>query len=107
MDSNSDEELNEADFRYGGKPAESPEMAILSLADACEAASRSINKPTPQKISNLINEIFEQKLNDGQLDYARLNMAEINLVKKSIIFSLTNMLHGRVPYKNNENSSNK
>ena len=107
LDLNSDEELNEADFRYGGKPAESPEMAILSLADACEAASRSINKPTPQKISNLINEIFEQKLNDGQLDYARLNMAEINLVKKSIIFSLTNMLHGRVPYKNNENSSNK
>ena len=107
LDLNSDEELNEADFRYGGKPAESPEMAILSLADACEAASRSINKPTPQKISNLINEIFEQKLNDGQLDYARLNMAEINLVKKSIIFSLTNMLHGRVPYKNNENSSDK
>ena len=41
LDLNSDEELNEADFRYGGKPAESPEMAILSLADACEAALKN------------------------------------------------------------------
>ena len=104
-ETNSDEVLNEADFRYGGKPAECSEMVILSLADACEAASRTIDKPTPQKITNLINEIFEQKLNDGQLDYAKLNMSEINQVKSSIIFSLTNMLHGRVSYKNNENTS--
>ena len=81
-------------------------MVILSLADACEAASRTIDKPTPQKITNLINEIFEKKkLNDGQLDYAKLNMSEINQVKSSIIFSLSNMLHGRVSYKNNENTS--
>ena len=80
-ETNSDEVLNEADFRYGGKPAECSEMVILSLADACEAASRTIDKPTPQKITNLINEIFEQKLNDGQLDYAKLNMSEINQVK--------------------------
>ena len=104
-ETNSDEVLNEADFRYGGKPAECSEMVILSLADACEAASRTIDKPTPQKITNLINEIFEQKLNDGQLDYAKLNMSEINQVKSSIIFSLSNMLHGRVSYKNNENTS--
>ena len=71
-------------------------MVILSLTDAVEAASRSIQKPTPQKISNLVDEIFSIKLQDGQLDYAELTMSEINTIKESLIFSLTNMLHGRL-----------
>ena len=100
--------LNDSDFRYGGAPAVSPEMAILSLADASEAASRSIEKPTPQKISNLMDEIFAMKIRDGQLDYANLTMAQINMVKQSFIFSLSNMLHGRIPYpKDNDNDTSK
>lgn len=101
----SNETLNEADFRYGGAPAESSEMAILSLTDAVEAASRSIQKPTPQKITNLVNDIFAMKLRDGQLDHAQLTMAEINTIKESLIFSLSNMLHGRVAYKSDEDTS--
>ena len=100
--------INESDFRYGGAPAVSPEMAILSLADASEAASRSIEKPTPQKITNMMNDIFAMKIRDGQMDYASLTMAEINTVKQSFIFSLSNMLHGRIPYpKDHENNRNK
>lgn len=99
--------INDSDFRYGGAPAVSPEMAILSLADASEAASRSIEKPTPQKITNMINDIFAMKLRDGQMDHASLTMAEINTVRQSFIFSLSNMLHGRIPYpKDNEPKRN-
>lgn len=104
---NSIQELNEADFRYGGQLPVSPEMAILSLADASEAASRSIKKVSPQKIKNLIDEIFETKLYDGQLDNALLTMAQINTIKESIVFSLSNMLHGRVSYKNDKDQPNK
>ncbi|HSR88049.1 MAG TPA: HDIG domain-containing protein, partial [Pontiella sp.] len=100
--------INESDFRYGGAPAVTPEMAILSLADAAEAASRSIEKPTPQKISNLLDDIFAMKIRDGQMDYANLTMAEIKVVKQSFIFSLSNMLHGRIPYpKDHENKYSK
>jgi putative nucleotidyltransferase with HDIG domain len=100
--------INESDFRYGGAPAVTPEMAILSLADASEAASRSIEKPTPQKISNLLDDIFAMKIRDGQMDYANLTMAEIKVVKQSFIFSLSNMLHGRIPYpKDHENKHSK
>ncbi|VGO16584.1 Cyclic-di-AMP phosphodiesterase PgpH [Pontiella desulfatans] len=100
--------INDSDFRYGGAPAVSPEMAILSLADASEAASRSIEKPTPQKISNMMDDIFAAKIRDGQMDYANLTMAEINVVKQSFIFSLSNMLHGRIPYpKDNDNNLTK
>lgn len=100
--------INDSDFRYGGAPAVSPEMAILSLADASEAAARSIEKPTPQKISNLMDEIFAMKIRDGQMDYANLTMAQINVVKQSFIFSLSNMLHGRIPYpKDHDNNAAK
>lgn len=100
--------VNDSDFRYGGAPAVSPEMAILSLADAAEASARSIEKPTPKKISNMMNDIFTTKIRDGQLDHASLTMAEINTVKQSFIFSLSNMLHGRIPYpKDHENNVDK
>ncbi|MDF7801938.1 HDIG domain-containing protein [Pontiellaceae bacterium B1224] len=106
--SSMNEIINDSDFRYGGAPAVSPEMAILSLADASEAAARSIEKPTPQKISNLMNDIFAMKIRDGQMDYADLTMAQINVVKQSFIFSLSNMLHGRIPYpKDDDNTSAK
>ena len=100
--------INDSDFRYGGAPAVSPEMAILSLADASEAAARSIEKPTPQKISNLMDDIFAMKIRDGQMDFANLTMAQINVVKQSFIFSLSNMLHGRIPYpKDDDNNTAK
>ena len=100
--------INESDFRYGGAPAVTPEMSILSLADASEAASRSIEKPTPQKIANLLDDIFNAKIRDGQLDYASLTMAQIKAVKQSFIFSLSNMLHGRIPYpKDHDNKHSK
>jgi len=96
--------INDADFRYGGAPAVSPEMAILSLADASEADARSIEKPTPKKITTMMDEIFAMKIRDGQMDYASLTMAQINIIKQSFIFSLSNMLHGRIPYpKDHEN----
>lgn len=99
--------INDSDFRYGGAPAVSPEMSILSLADASEAAARSIEKPTPKKITNLMDEIFSMKIRDGQMDYASLTMAQINIVKQSFIFSLSNMLHGRIPYpKDHDNNPN-
>ena len=102
------EKINDSDFRYGGAPAVSPEMSILSLADASEAASRSIEKPSPQKIANMINDIFAAKIRDGQLDFASLTMAQLNTIKQSFIFSLSNMLHGRIPYpKDHENNTPK
>lgn len=94
--------LNDEDFRYEGPRPQNREMAILMLADSCEAASRSIDKPTPIRIANLISDIFDNRLRDGQLDECNLTLAELNIVKQSFIFSLTNMLHGRVAYPKDE-----
>ncbi len=94
--------VNDEDFRYEGPRPQNREMAILMLADSCEAASRSLDKPTPVRIGNLIKDIFESRLHDGQLDECNLTLAELNTVKVSFVFSLTNMLHGRVAYPKEE-----
>jgi putative nucleotidyltransferase with HDIG domain len=99
--------VNDEDFRYEGPRPQNREMAILMLADSCEAASRSLDKSTPVRISNLISDIFDGRLRDGQLDECNLTLAELNTVKQSFIFSLTNMLHGRVAYPKDENKPDK
>lgn len=99
--------INDEDFRYEGPRPQTREMAILMLADSCEAASRSLEKPTPVRVTNLISDIFDARLRDGQLDECTLTLAELNKVKQSFVFSLTSMLHGRVAYPKDENRSNK
>lgn len=97
--------VSDEDFRYEGPKPQNREMAILMLADSCEAASRSLDKPTPVRITNLITDIFEARLADGQLDECNLTLRELNTVKQSFVFSLTNMLHGRIAYPENENDA--
>ena len=99
--------VNAEDFRYEGPRPQNREMAILMLADGCEAASRSLDKPTPVRVANLISDIFDSRMRDGQLDECSLTLAELNKIKQSFIFSLTNMLHGRVAYPKDENLSDK
>jgi putative nucleotidyltransferase with HDIG domain len=88
----------EENFRYPGPTPQSREASIICLADSCEAASRSLEKPTPQKIDALVSEIFHHKLMTGQLDHSRLTMAELNTVVETIKKTLQTMLHGRISY---------
>jgi putative nucleotidyltransferase with HDIG domain len=99
--------INDEDFRYEGPRPQTREMAVLMLADSCEAASRSLDKPTPVRITNLISDIFDSRLRDGQLDECSLTLAELNQIKQSFVFSLTNMLHGRIAYPKDENLADK
>jgi membrane-associated HD superfamily phosphohydrolase len=99
--------VHDEDFRYPGPLPRTKEAAIIALADSCEAASRSLEKPTPQKINSLISEIFNNRIVDGQLKKADLTMGEVNEIELSIKQNLTTMLHGRVAYpKLKENESN-
>src|SRR5881628_2399288 len=57
-------EVAEENFRYGGPKPQTRESAIISLADMVESASRSLEKPTPQKIEQLVNDLIDQRLAD-------------------------------------------
>ncbi|MFZ3086095.1 MAG: HDIG domain-containing metalloprotein [Candidatus Hydromicrobium sp.] len=85
-------------FRYPARKPQSKEAAILMLADSTEAAVRSIDKMTPKKIEQMINDIFEDRLKDGQLNETDMTIKEINTVKETLIDGLMSIYHSRLSY---------
>lgn len=92
----------DSDYKYSGPLPRQKEVVIVALADICEAASRSLSKPSPAKISELINELFRKKIRDGQLDNADMTLGELGKIKASFINTLTQMMHTRVAYPKDE-----
>jgi putative nucleotidyltransferase with HDIG domain len=90
--------VDEQEYRYSGPLPQDKEVVLISLADACEAASRSLPKPTPNKIETLVWEIFRKRIKDGQLDNAKLTIAELARIRDSFVKTLTTMYHSRIAY---------
>ena len=88
----------EAPFRYDGPLPDFKESAIVSLADGVEAASRSLREASPGQLTELIDRIVRDRIEDHQLDAAPLTFVEITRIKDSFQFTLLNMLHSRVAY---------
>lgn len=91
-------EVREENFRYGGPLPQTKETAIISLADAVESASRCLEKPTPQRIEELVDDIVSSRVADRQLDECDLTFKELREVAESFCFTLTSMLHRRIAY---------
>ncbi len=100
-------EVKEESFRYSGPKPRTRESAIISLADSVESASRSLQKPTPKKIDELIESIFRDRLNDGQLDDAALTLEDLATIKRSFAATLRSMMHTRIEYPKIEEGSEK
>lgn len=95
-------EVEESGFRYPGPKPSSRESAILCLADAVEAASRTMEKKTPANMEDLVDDIINMRFEDGQLDECDLTLAELAEIRRTFVFTLMNMFHGRVPYPKDE-----
>src|SRR6266480_2505263 len=91
-------EVQEESFRYPGPKPQTKESAIVSLADIVESASRSLEKPTPQKVEQLVNELIEERIADGQLDECDLTLGELRMIAEKFRFTLMTMLHSRIAY---------
>jgi putative nucleotidyltransferase with HDIG domain len=90
--------VREESFRYPGPKPQTKESAIISLADMVESASRSLEKPTPQKIDQFVNELIDQRIADRQLDECELTLAELRIIGERFRFTLMTMLHTRIAY---------
>lgn len=91
-------------FRYPGPRPRTRESGIISLADAVESASRCLQKPTPQKIEQLIEEIVRGRLREGQLDDCPLTIQDLAAIKASFYATLRSMMHNRITYPRVEGS---
>ncbi|APM38290.1 HD family phosphohydrolase [Clostridium kluyveri] len=92
------ENVNEDDFKYSGPIPKTKESGIIMLADGVEAAVRSINEPDEFKITQMIDNIFKDRLNEGQLDDCDLTLRDISKIKKAFLTVLIGIYHHRIEY---------
>ncbi|WEG14236.1 HD family phosphohydrolase [Pullulanibacillus sp. KACC 23026] len=90
--------IDESEFRYPGPKAQTKEAAVVELCDSVEAAVRSMKKPNPVKIQNLVQKIFKDRLQDGQFDECDITMQELHEVQTSIFETLNGIFHQRIEY---------
>ncbi|WP_088035767.1 HD family phosphohydrolase [Evansella clarkii] len=94
----SEKDIPEEEFRYPGPKAQSREAAIVGIADCVEAAVRSMQKPTVDKIEKLVKKIITERLEDGQFDECDLTLKELNTIAVSILETLQGTFHTRIEY---------
>lgn len=92
------QKVGEESYRYPGPKPLSKEAALIMLADAVEAASRSLTSPTQDNLKRVITEIFNTHLGDGQLDECDFSLKEIRAVAASFLSSLSMIYQKRVEY---------
>lgn len=85
-------------FRYEGPKPRSREAAIVMLADGVEAAARSIQNPTPERIREVVRRIVHERLEDGQLDECDLTFRDLERITQVFTRLLVSMFHPRLEY---------
>jgi len=90
--------LDAAFFRYPGPKPATKEAAIVMIADAVEAASRTLDRPIPSRIEALVKRITAARLLDGQLEDCRLTLSEVHLIEQALFRVLCSMYHARIEY---------
>ncbi len=93
------ENVSENQFRYPGPKPKTKETAILMLADALESAVRSLKNPTQEQIEAIVNKIFTERLNDGQLSDSPLTLKDIKIIAMTFNKILRGMQHERIKYQ--------
>jgi putative nucleotidyltransferase with HDIG domain len=92
------ESVDEMDFRYPGPKPQTKEAGIVMLADAVEAASRTLSDPTPSRIKGLVRRITNSIFLDGQLEECELTLKDLQKIEESFSRILTAIFHQRIDY---------
>jgi putative nucleotidyltransferase with HDIG domain len=98
-----EDNLDINDFRYPGPKPQTKVAAIIMIADSCEAACRSIDEPTNASISEMVERVIDEKLDDEQFSQCPITLKELELIKESAISTLIRMYHSRIKYESQEN----
>lgn len=90
--------VDEREFRYAGPKPRTKESGIIMIADSFEAASRSLDKLNEESLTELIERIVREKIDDGQFDQCLLTFEELSVVKRILVKTLLAAGHSRVKY---------
>lgn len=98
VNENPDKVIDKEKFQYPGPNPQSKETAILMMADAVEAASRSLQEYTPEAIDSLVDRIIDGQIRDGLFKEAPISMRDVEKVKRSFKSRLSTIYHSRCAY---------
>lgn len=97
-ESRPDEEVDPAPFSYPGPNPQTKEAAILMMADACEAATKSLSDHSEEAIAAMVNKIIDGQVADGLLREAPISFRDVETIKKLFVERLRTAYHARVSY---------
>ena len=92
------DEINLEDFKYKGPKPFSKETAILMMADAVEAASKSLKSPNIDQLQEFVDKIIDGKMAEEQFNSSDITFAEIETVKMVLFKKLINVYQLRIEY---------
>lgn len=101
------------DFSYPGPKPQTREAGLVMLADVVEAASRTLENPTPSRIQGNVQKLINMLFTDGQLDNCELTLRDLHNIAKSFNKILNGIHHHRIEYpdsqavKNGKNGKDK
>jgi putative nucleotidyltransferase with HDIG domain len=94
----------EKSFAYSGPKPFSKETAIVMMADAVEASSRSLANYSEENIGELVERIIYIQEQDGQYSDTPLTFKDVTNIKSVFIKRLLNIYHARIAYPERETS---
>lgn len=93
-----DEAVDPAPFTYPGPMPQTRETTVLMMADAVEAASRSLKEHTPEAIRGLVNKIIDGQIADGLYNESAIEFKDVPVIKDVFVKRLMTIYHSRVTY---------
>jgi putative nucleotidyltransferase with HDIG domain len=93
-----DDTVSPEEFSYPGNPPTSREAAVVMLADTSEAACRTLDKPTAQRLDKFIHQLIMDKVEHRQLDHCNLTFRDLGGIKDSFVRILAGYYHSRIEY---------
>lgn len=93
-----DGELSAEDFSYTGPKPSTKIAAIIMIADASEAVSRTIAKRTPEEVEKAVSSIIEERMDLEQFSDCDITMADLTRIKQTLVNTLSGVYHHRVKY---------
>jgi putative nucleotidyltransferase with HDIG domain len=94
------------DFRYPGPKPQTKEAGLVMLADVVEAASRTLDNPTPSRIQGLVQNLINKIFSDGQIDNCELTLKDLHKIAKTFNRILSGIHHHRIEYPEKSSSIN-
>ena len=88
----------EADFCYQGRKPQTKEQVILMICDVLEAASRTLKDYSPEAISNLVDRLIQDRIDDGQLEESDITVKELATAKQVVKTYIAQIHHERIKY---------